>query len=73
MSFEELERVRVVKLLSTERDVLGSFNPSPQPLVGEVGMIVDVRDDAYTVECVDGEGYTRWLADFAAEELEATQ
>ena len=73
MSFEELERVRVVKLLSAERDVLGSFDPSPQPRVGEVGTIVDVRHDAYGVECVDREGYTRWLAYFAAEELEAAQ
>jgi hypothetical protein len=70
VQFRELDVVRVVKLLAPERGVTSSFDPAPQPAVGDEGTVVSVARRRYMVENVDGDGYTLWLADFAAEELE---
>ncbi len=68
----EYDTVRVVKLLEANRHFDGSGGSvSHAPQVGDLGVIVDVlkADEAFSVECVDEDGYTVWLADFVAEEL----
>jgi hypothetical protein len=65
------DTVRIVRLLTPEREVTGSAAEPPQPRVGEIGAIVDdVGDDLYLVERVTADGYTSWLAEFARDELE---
>ena len=71
MAFFIHDSVRVTRLLVRERDVTGSAADPPQPRVGEVGTVVDdVGDGLYLVEQLTADGYTRWLAEFASEELE---
>jgi len=71
MSFDINDTVRIVRLLTDERDVTGSAAEPPQPRAGEVGTVVDdVGDGIYLVEQLTADGYTRWLAEFAREELE---
>jgi hypothetical protein len=68
----ELALVRVVRLAAPERDVTGTDGATRQPRIGDVGTVVFVLEPgaAYTVECIDDDGMTAWLADFDAHELE---
>ena len=71
MRFQLDDTVRVVRLLEPEREVSGSSEPAPQPRVGDTATIVaDVGDRLYLVECCTDDGVLRWMAEFAAEELE---
>jgi hypothetical protein len=71
MSFRLDDTVRVARLLVPEREVSGSAAVPPQPRVGETGTVVDdVGDSLYLVERVTADGYTTWLAEFSAAELE---
>lgn len=65
------DHVRVARLLVAERDVTGTAAEPPQPRIGETGTVVDdVGDGLYLVERMTADGYTMWLAEFSAEELE---
>lgn len=71
--FNELQVVKVVRLLSPHRSFEGTQGISREPHVGDQGTIVHVLapGKAFTVESVNSDGLTIWLADFQAEELEA--
>lgn len=71
---DELDTVRVVQLLTPNRAFDGTepIKRAPQP--GDLGTVVHVHHQnstpvLYTVEAVDSNGYTLWLADFVPEEL----
>jgi hypothetical protein len=71
---QELDVVRVVRLLAPSRPFEGTKRASRAPRVGDTGAVVHVyekHDDShlFAVESVDNEGHTIWLADFALEEL----
>jgi hypothetical protein len=70
--FHELNTIRIVRLLRDNREYSGTPGIIRPPQIGDVGTIVHVYDPhgPYSVECVNAEGYTVWLADFAAEEIE---
>lgn len=70
--YEELDVVRIIDLREGEREFSGSEGVSRAPRVGDIGTIVHTLKpgEAYIVECVDSEGWTIWVADFLAEELE---
>jgi hypothetical protein len=71
MSFELNDTVRVIRLLVSDREVMGSGAEPRQPRVGETGAVVDdVGDEIFLVERVTADGLTVWLAEFAAAELE---
>lgn len=70
-SFRELDSVRVVRPTPHE---LGEIS-TRDPRVGEVGTIVDVishpsQETLYTVECVAADGWTVWIGEFAASQLQ---
>lgn len=69
---KEYDAVRVIKLLSPSRHIDGSDTVKRQPKIGDTGAIVYeyAPNAAFAVENVDDDGYTIWLADFVAEELE---
>lgn len=68
--FQLQDTVRVVRLLTPDREVTGSGAAPPQPRVGETGTVVDdLGEGLYLVERATDDGYTTWLAEFAAEEL----
>ena len=73
----EFDVVRVVRLEGGSRRFRGTDAVTRSPQVGDVGTIVGEpggRDaGAVTVEMVDGDGMTVWLADFARHELEFVQ
>lgn len=69
MPFREFDTVRVTQLLAPKEVVSSSFAPPLQPAVGDQGSVVDIQPGQIGVEDVDAEGYTRWLAYFAPEEL----
>ena len=78
MAFQELEVVRVVASVPhgrADRSLEAAQHPQP----GDVGAVVMVHrvsageEPAYTVECVDPTGHTRWLADLLESELESFQ
>jgi hypothetical protein len=74
-SLREYDVVRVVKLNSFTRDFTGTESLRRAPRVGDEGTICDQYDPddpraPVTVEMVDGEGMTVWLADFVPDELE---
>lgn len=72
--FNELDAVRIVKLLQPTRPFDGSKGTTRPPQVGDTGTIVTDYDGVgYCVECVSSDGMTVWLADFAPEELEPFQ
>jgi hypothetical protein len=70
--FGEYDNVRIVKLLKNDRPYTGSKSVSRPPKIGDEGAIVHVLEvgKAFIVENVAANGYTVWLADFVAEELE---
>jgi hypothetical protein len=68
--FCELEIVVVRALRSSSRHVDGTEGAKREPRVGDQGAVVHVLGpDEYTVECVDHDGRTVWLADFVEGEL----
>ncbi len=74
-TIKEFDLVRVKQLLTPVRPFHGTDSVSRAPLVGDFGTVVCVlggQGDAtmYIVECVDSNGMTVWLADFAFGELE---
>ena len=73
MRFQELDVVRVVKLLTPTRSFESSKGAGRAPAVGDTGAVVMAYEEhgVYTVECVSPEGMTVWLADFEPDELEA--
>jgi hypothetical protein len=67
--------VRIVKLRpDIDHGAFGSsFEPPPQPAVGDIATIIDRTSDGslYVLEKVrEGTYYTDWLATFAEDELE---
>lgn len=51
-------------------EITGTAEIARPPQVGDVGTIVHVYSDTtVSVECVEGEGLTLWLADFRLGEL----
>jgi hypothetical protein len=69
---KELDAVKIVKLLKANRPFDGTEGVKRPPHFGDIGAIVHFGKEVCTVECVDSEGYTVWLADFLIEELEET-
>ena len=74
--FERYRQVRVRRLLRPADEYDGWQTNLRPPQVGDVGTIVDILNAAglperYVVENSGSGGVTVWLADFAAEELEA--
>jgi hypothetical protein len=72
--FRELDTVRIVKLQTPERWFDGTGGVARAPRVGDTGTIVHLsgaegQTPELTVECVDADGYTVWLASFNPEEL----
>ena len=69
-SYRPRDEVRVIRLLTAERDVTGSSATPPQPRVGDWGTVVaDVGDGLYLVESRTDDGVPLWLAEFSREEL----
>jgi hypothetical protein len=70
----EFDVVRVARLERVGRQFRGTDTVMRPPQVGDMGTIVGepgAHDaGAVTVEMVDGDGMTVWLADFARHELE---
>lgn len=63
--------VRVARLLRPDRHFQGTPEVYRAPQVGDIGTLVYAYDvTSFSVECVNTEGMTVWLADFFAEELE---
>lgn len=70
----ELDVVEVIKLLRPNRHYTGTEGVCRPPNVGDTGTIVFVHNPEgpnvmFSVECVDKNGATVWLADFSPEEL----
>lgn len=71
MALQVDDRVRVVRLLVTEREVTGASTSPPQPRVGEEGDVVaDVGEGILLVEHSTADGQTIWLSEFLEDELE---
>lgn len=68
--FNEHDCVKIVKLLTNNRHFDGTENIKRSPKVGDEGTVVNVIAENYTVECVDSDGLTVWLADFVVDEIE---
>ncbi len=74
MSFKEYEVVQVLRPVPMER-VAAELGEALQPQAGDTGTILVVHpvpagaECAYTVECVDQSGGTRWVADLLQSEL----
>jgi hypothetical protein len=65
------DRVRVVRLLVSEREVTSGAKSPQQPHVGEEGDVVaDVGEGILLVEHSTADGQTLWLAEFLEDELE---
>jgi hypothetical protein len=69
---DELDVVSVKALLQTDRQFSGSDGVRRAPRIGDMAAVVHVLEPgrAFMVEAVDSEGYTLWVADFLAEELQ---
>lgn len=69
---DELDVVRVAALVEANRQFSGSEGVCRPPRIGDIATVVHVLEPgrAFVVEAVDSEGYTLWLADFRAEELQ---
>jgi len=75
LPLEELDVVRVVRLLEPNRQFTGTEGVKRRPRAGDKGTVVQVHspvqgEAAFIVEAIDSEGYTLWLADFVASELQ---
>jgi hypothetical protein len=71
----EYEQVKVIKLEEENREHDGTDGVKRAPLVGDTGIIVHITTDSntenniYTVENINADGYTIWLADFVESEI----
>ena len=63
------DSVKVISL-SGEKEFSGTDGVSRSPMIGDKGAVVDINEEFITVEAIDDEGYTIWLADFSREEIE---
>ncbi len=73
-TFTVTDTVRIVRLHAPHRDVTSALDPTPQPRIGELAMIVDdVGDGLYLVERTTDDGVSAWLAEFAGDELELVE
>lgn len=76
---KEYDVVRVTKLDQPNRHYDGTESVKRLPQIGDLGTIVHVYsgaqdiNPAYIVECVDRNGFTVWMADFTAGELELVE
>ena len=73
--FEMFDQVRVIRLTLVDRPAItGPGEAVRHPQVGDTGTVIETPETqtvpTYLVESVDDKEWTRWLADFAAEELE---
>ena len=68
---DELDVVRIARLLTQDRAFSGTEGVSRAPRIGDLATVVHVLEPgcAFIVESVDHDGYTIWVADFLAEEL----
>lgn len=74
-SLREYDVVRVVQLLSTNREFDGTEGVKRAPRIGDTATIVHQYEPenptaAVVAESVDGNGNTIWVADFQPDELE---
>ena len=73
----EHDVVRVAQLIQSDRHHDGTAGVKRPPHVGDCGAIVHIPTGSNSewciVECVDKDGFTIWLADFAADGLELVQ
>jgi tetratricopeptide (TPR) repeat protein len=72
--FHELDVVQVIKLLKSDRPYSGTEGVCRPPRLGDIGTIVFVSNPEasgifFSVECMDKNGATLWLADFSFDEL----
>ena len=73
LQLKELDVVRVIGLERSGREFTGTETVARAPRVGDEGTIVyssGVDGAPFTVEMVDDDGLTVWVADFALSELE---
>lgn len=75
-AIQELDSVRIVKLLTPRRHISSSQGCGRQPAVGDDGVVVHIYTEngepaGYIVECVAFDGMTVWLADFEPDEVQA--
>lgn len=68
--FRDYTTVKVKQLLTANREFTGTNSVSRSPRVGDMGTVLESHEGNYTVESVDPEGFTVWLADFEPDELE---
>ena len=76
MNVKQYDLVRISKLLHLPDQYNGWEVNERAPEVGDVGTIVEILSgpnlpDCYVVEAVQDDGYTTWLCNFSAEEIEA--
>jgi len=75
MKYQEIDVVRIIRQVPEGR-VDPTFADSAEPLIGDVGTIVNVytvqsgQEPAFMVECVGPDGGVRWLADVFQSQLE---
>ena len=73
----ELDIVKVIQLLNSERPYDGTEGVKHPPQIGDIGTIVHVytkdnKEVGYIVESVSSQGYTNWLAEFLPEEVQSS-
>lgn len=69
-ALKENDVVRIVKLIEPLREFSGTEGVLRAPRIADEGTVVGYFPPALTVEMVDEDGVTVWLADFVSEELE---
>ena len=74
----EYDKVRIVKLLRSDRPFEGTEGVMRPPAIGDTATVVheyqpDKPSAVVAVEKVSSDGYTIWLADFEREELQLIQ
>ena len=73
---KELDCVKIIRLLESDRHYDGTEGVKRAPQIGDEGTIVHVyttdgKTAGFIVENVNKEGYTIWLADFLPEEIQS--
>jgi hypothetical protein len=71
MAFEMLDTVRLVDLIDRGRVIDDTVGTGDEPQLGDTGTVVEiVGEGRYLVECDEGPGGARWVAEFLEDELE---
>ena len=74
---QEYDVVQVIKLIQSDRHYDGNAGVKRPPQIGDCGTIVHIPPEPNSewciVECLDKDGFTIWLADFTADELELVE